>query len=86
MTGAASYPPARTVLLIGGASGTGKSTVAHQLGLQPGIPWLQVDDLRLALERSRVTLPENTAALYFFPENRMSGSALLNNSAMHSLP
>ena len=40
-----------SVLLIGGASGTGKSTVARALARQEGATWLQVDDLRLALER-----------------------------------
>jgi len=53
------------VLLLGGASGSGKSTVAERLGLRLGIPWLQVDDFRLALQYSRVSLPENTEALYF---------------------
>jgi len=57
-----------TVLLIGGPSGVGKSTVAQQLGRELGLPWLMVDDLRLALQRSRVTLPAQTEALYFFEE------------------
>lgn len=57
-----------TVLLIGGSSGTGKTLLAKQSGLHFGIPWLQVDDLRLALQRSRVTLLEHTEALYFFEE------------------
>jgi predicted kinase len=56
------------VLLFGGPSGAGKTIIARQLGLGLGISWLQVDDLRLALQRSRVTLPEETAALYFFEE------------------
>lgn len=30
------------------------------------MPWLQVDDLRLAFQRSQVTLPEHTDELYFF--------------------
>ena len=54
------------VLLIGGSSGTGKTILAEQLGLRLGISWFQGDDLRLALQRSRVTLPEHTEALYFF--------------------
>ena len=29
-----------------GSPGTGKTTVARQLGLRLGLPWLQVDDLR----------------------------------------
>ncbi len=54
--------------MIGGPSGIGKSTVAQQLGLRLGVPWLMVDDLRLAMQRSRVALPEHTEALYFFEE------------------
>jgi 2-phosphoglycerate kinase len=57
-----------TVLLIGGSSGTGKTFLAKQSGLRLGISWLEVDDLRLALQRSRVMLPEHTEALYFFEE------------------
>lgn len=56
------------VLLIGGPSGVGKTILAKLIGLRFGIPWLEVDDLRLALQRSRVTLPRDTAALYFFEE------------------
>jgi 2-phosphoglycerate kinase len=56
------------VLLIGGISGSGKTTVAKQLGLRLGLPWLQVDDLRLALQWSQVTLPQRTQDLYFFLE------------------
>ena len=56
------------VLLIGGPSGAGKSIVAERLGRRFGVSWLQVDDLRLALQWSRATLPEGTAALYFFDE------------------
>ncbi len=56
------------VLLIGGPSGVGKSVVARQLGRQFSISWLQVDDVRLAFQRSHVTLPEKTSELYFFEE------------------
>jgi 2-phosphoglycerate kinase len=56
------------VLLIGGSSGVGKTMVAKQLGPRFGASWLQVDDVRLAFQRSRVTLAERTAALYFFLE------------------
>ncbi|HEY6541642.1 MAG TPA: hypothetical protein VIZ18_11915 [Ktedonobacteraceae bacterium] len=57
-----------TVLLIGGSSGTGKTLLGKQLGQRLGMSWLEVDDLRLALQRSRVILPEHTEALYFFEE------------------
>jgi 2-phosphoglycerate kinase len=57
-------------LLIGGPSGVGKSTVGKHIGARLGVPWLQVDDLRLALQESRVALPTaaETTALYFFEE------------------
>ncbi len=57
-----------TVLLIGGPSGVGKTIAAQEIARRFGVSWLQVDDLRLALQRSRVTLPEGTDALYFFEE------------------
>jgi len=53
-------------LLIGGPSGVGKTIAAKQIGLQLGISWLHVDDLRLALQHSQVSLPNDTDALYFF--------------------
>jgi predicted kinase len=53
-----------TVLLVGGPSGSGKTMVAERVGLQFHVPWLQIDDLRLALQRSQVTLPRGTDALY----------------------
>ena len=56
------------VLLLGGASGTGKTSLAKQLGLHLGRSWLHVDDVRLAFQRSHVTLPAQTEALYFFEE------------------
>ncbi len=53
-----------TVLLIGGSSGTGKTTVAEQVGRRLGVPWAQVDDFRLALQH--VTSPGQQPALHFF--------------------
>ena len=55
------------VLLLGGHSGAGKSTVAARLARRYGVAWLMADDLRLALQRSRAVLPspEATAALRF---------------------
>ena len=57
-----------TVLLIGGPSGVGKTILAERLGKRYGAAWLQVDDLRLALQHSHVVLPTRaeTEALYFF--------------------
>lgn len=57
-----------SVLLIGGASGSGKTTVAKEIARDRGITWVQVDDLRLALQWSNVGLSSNdaTEALYFF--------------------
>jgi 2-phosphoglycerate kinase len=58
--------PSWEALLIGGISGTGKSTVARQLGLRFGIPWLQADLFRLAFQHSRATLPRGNDDLYLF--------------------
>jgi len=57
-----------TVLLIGGVSGTGKTTVAEKIGRSLSVPWFQVDDLRLAYQRSRVQLPDGSDALYYFAD------------------
>ena len=53
------------VLLVGGHSGSGKTTVAARLATLFGVPWIMVDDLRLAFQRANVTLPKGTSALYF---------------------
>jgi 2-phosphoglycerate kinase len=55
------------VLLLGGHACAGKSTAAERLARRYGTAWLMVDDLRLALQRSRAVLPspEATAALAF---------------------
>jgi 2-phosphoglycerate kinase len=58
----------RSVLLIGGPSGAGKSIVAAEIGRRLAIPWLMVDDLRLAFQRSRATLPVGNDALHFFAD------------------
>jgi len=52
------------VLLIGGASGTGKTVLGHQLARHFGVALTQVDDLRLALQR--VTTPEAQPDLHAF--------------------
>ncbi len=61
--------PAWRVLLIGGNSGSGKTTVASQLGRRFGVAWAQVDDFRLALQR--VTTPTDRPALHFFVTERV---------------
>lgn len=57
-----------SVLVIFGAGGTGKSTAAADIARACGITSMQVDDLRLTLQYSRVTLPSRTDQLYFFEE------------------
>jgi 2-phosphoglycerate kinase len=54
------------VLLIGGLSASGKTVAAKRFGLSLGVPWMQVDDLRLAFQRAHASLPSGTDALYFF--------------------
>ena len=53
------------VFLIRGHSSAGKTTAANRIGLSLGVPWMMVDDLRLAFQRARVRLPNGTDALYF---------------------
>jgi 2-phosphoglycerate kinase len=53
------------VFLIGGHSAVGKTTAAKSIGLSLGMPWMMVDDLRLALQRACARLPGGTDALYF---------------------
>ncbi len=54
-----------SVLLIGGPSGIGKTTVAAQLARRLDVSWLMVDDLRLALARSGVPIPDSGAVMTF---------------------
>jgi 2-phosphoglycerate kinase len=44
--------PTWSVLLIGGNSGAGKTTLARELSRHFDVPWLQVDDFRLVLQHS----------------------------------
>lgn len=64
------FPTNWAVLLIGGSSGVGKTTLARRIGRQLGRSVVHVDDLRLALQHSRVHLPDaaGTAALNCFWE------------------
>ncbi len=56
--------PPWTVLLIGGHSGAGKTTVAYDLARRSGAACTQVDDIRLALQQ--VITPAERPALHFF--------------------
>jgi 2-phosphoglycerate kinase len=82
-----------SVLLLAGASGTGKTTVARRIARECGIAWVQVDDLRLALQWSDARLPtsEATEALYFFerapnlwrlPAERLRDALIATGEAM----
>jgi len=53
-----------TVLLIGGSSGTGKTMLAEAIGREVGVPWLQADDFRLALQR--LITPQQQPELHAF--------------------
>lgn len=54
-----------TVLLIGGHSAAGKTTASELVGRSFVVPWMMMNDLRLAFQRAGVVLPEGTEALYF---------------------
>lgn len=40
------------ILLIGGSAGTGKTTLARQLSLHFQVPYFEVDDIRLVMQRT----------------------------------
>jgi 2-phosphoglycerate kinase len=52
------------VLLIGGASGIGKTSLANQLGQRFGVNVTQLDDIQTALEA--VTTPDQQPLLHFW--------------------
>ena len=56
--------PPWTVLLIGGSSGVGKTVVAQRIARRIGVSAVQVDDIRLALQR--LTTPAEQPDLHFF--------------------
>lgn len=56
--------PPWSVLLLGGSSGTGKSTLAPLIARHYGLSWLEADDFRLALQRA--TTPATHPLLHFF--------------------
>jgi 2-phosphoglycerate kinase len=53
-----------TVLLLGGPSGAGKTTVAQALGRRFGVSVTQTDDIQAALEA--VTRPEHLPPIHFW--------------------
>jgi len=61
-----SLPPQRNwqILLIGGASGSGKSSVSYRLAHHFGIGISEVDDLHLAVKQ--MTTPEQQPLLYYW--------------------
>lgn len=56
--------PVWDALLVAGCSGVGKSRVARRIARRSGASVLQIDDIRLALQR--VTTPEEQPALHYF--------------------
>jgi 2-phosphoglycerate kinase len=52
------------VLLIGGASGVGKSSVSYRLAQHFGVALIEVDDFQVILER--MTTPQQYPALHFW--------------------
>jgi 2-phosphoglycerate kinase len=67
---AGSADPPWRVVLLGGSSGTGKSTLAPLIARQHRIPWLEADDFRLAIQRA--TTPASHPALHFFLTDDMA--------------
>jgi 2-phosphoglycerate kinase len=53
-----------TVLFIGGASGTGKSSLAYEIGRYYGVNVLEVDDIHLSIEA--VTTNESFPAIHYW--------------------
>ena len=56
-----------TVLLLGGASGVGKSMLSHRLARRLGVNLTEVDDFQIALETA--TTPEDLPLLHFWRTN-----------------
>ena len=52
------------VLLIGGASGVGKTSVSYRLAQRFGVGLTEIDDFQIVLER--LTTPEQQPVLHFF--------------------
>jgi 2-phosphoglycerate kinase len=65
-------PRSWDILLIGGASGTGKTTAAYQIAHRLGVGITQVDDFQVVLER--MTTPAQQPALHFWRTHPDPGS------------
>jgi 2-phosphoglycerate kinase len=55
-----------TVLFIGGASGTGKSSIAYEIGRFYGVNVLEVDDIHISVET--VTTKESFPAIHYWSD------------------
>lgn len=64
--------PRWDVVLVGGASGTGKTTLAYELARHFGVALTLVDDFQVVLER--MTTPEQQPALHFWRTHPDPGS------------
>jgi 2-phosphoglycerate kinase len=67
------------VLLIGGSSGVGKSTIARKFTEYYGIPLMEVDDIRIALQQ--IVKQEDHPDLFTFIKNQ----GRLNTYTTHEL-
>src|SRR5690606_23827883 len=74
-------PPNRSwdVLLIGGASGVGKSSLSYRAARHFGVGIVEVDDFQVVLER--LTTPETQPAFHFWRTHPDPGS--LTPDAIH---
>jgi 2-phosphoglycerate kinase len=63
-------PPSRdwTVLLIGGASGSGKTSLSYPLARHFGVALTEADDIHLAVRK--MTTPEQRPVLHYFDAHR----------------
>lgn len=68
------------VLLVCGASGTGKTTATQALARRLGFSTLLVDDLRISLQA--LTTPETHPGLHLFSSDRSLGQMTPDESQM----
>jgi 2-phosphoglycerate kinase len=75
------------VLLLGGASGVGKTSVSYRLAHRYGVGITEIDDFQVILER--MTTPEQQPVLHFFSANpgawrRMDDEQRLAHAIRHA--